>query len=95
MQIYTEIIFMIVLYNPQIDDFILEPPHFKFLKRKALKKYSFLITEHLKINDNISILVDWTASAFIPDLFFKFFPFLIRYLIVELEFCYWKKINNL
>ena len=32
---------MIYLYNPHVDDLLGEPPHFKYLGRRPLKKYGF------------------------------------------------------
>lgn len=85
---------MVVLYNPHVDDFLAEPPHFRLLKRRPLKKYGFFIDEALRNGREVQVLVDGTASAFIPEQLFHKFPALLRRLVAELEYKRWFRINN-
>ena len=84
----------ITLYNPHVDDFLAEPPHFKLLKRRALKKYGFFIQEQLNQYNEIRVMIDGSISAFIPQKYFVKLPALIRNLVASLEFGLWKR-NNL
>src|SRR5689334_20531405 len=85
---------MVVLYNPHVDDFLAEPPHFRLLKRRALKKYGFFIDEALRNGQVVKVLVDGTSSAFIPERVFHKLPRLLRQAIAELEYQRWLSINN-
>ncbi|MDN5053003.1 glycosyltransferase [Aliarcobacter butzleri] len=86
---------MIVFYNPQVDDFLAEPPHFSFLKRRALKKYGYIFNGILSENEIIEIYVDFTLSAFIPENIFSKLPLIFRKLIVKRELSKWIKDNKL
>lgn len=86
---------MIVFYNPHVDDFLAIPPHFQILKRRALKKYGFIIEEALKESNQIRIVLDESISAFFPESLFCWFPRFVRRWISEIEFAWWKKINGL
>ncbi len=83
---------MITLYNPHIDDFSGCPIQFRLLKRRALKKYGFLLNEKSGVVSEI--LVDSSQSSFIPKAMFLLFPKLIRRFIVGCEVGVWRKINN-
>lgn len=85
---------MIILYNPHVDDFLAEPPHFRFLKRRALKKYGFFISESLRTGNLVNVLIDGTASAFIPEKIFHKLPKFLRGLVAEIEYRLWKRCNN-
>ena len=86
---------MIIFYNPHIDDFLGELPYFKVRGRKSTKKYGFLITESLHQFGNISVIIDGTASSFIPAVIFSKIPRVFRALLSEIEFRLWKNINGL
>ena len=86
---------MIVFYNPQVDDFLAEPPHFSFLKRRALKKYSYIFDGILSENKTIEIYVDFTLSSFIPERIFSKLPLVFRKIIAKRELSKWIKDNNL
>lgn len=85
---------MVILYNPHVDDFLAEPPHFSFLKRRALKKYGFFITESLRKGYEVKVLVDGTSSAFVPESIFHKLPGSIRQAVASFEFRLWKQINR-
>lgn len=85
----------LIFYNPQIDDFLGEPPHFKIFNRRPLKKYGFLLEETIKREGEIKVLYDDTISVFIPSAILFLFPKFIRRLITYQELKYWIKINNL
>lgn len=86
---------MIVFYNPHVDDFLAEPPHFRLLKRRPLKKYGYLIEETIAATGKVRVFVDGTISAFIPDRYFSLLPEFLRQWIAEREVRWWVKINNL
>lgn len=85
---------MIVLYNPHVDDFLAEPPHFRFLKRQPLKKYGFLISEALLKGREVKVLIDGTTSAFIPESVFHKLPKFLRHIVSELEYKLWLRFNK-
>ena len=85
---------MITLYNPHVDDFLAEPPHFRLLKRRALKKYGFFIPGELARVGEVRILVDGTISAFVPEKYFILLPAIFRNGIASIEFALWHKINK-
>ncbi|MDC4205854.1 MAG: glycosyltransferase [Candidatus Manganitrophus sp.] len=86
---------MIVFYNPHVDDFLAEPPHFRLLRRRPLKKYSYLIEGALAETGELRVFVDGTISAFIPDRYFSLFPRFLRRWISNYEVRQWVRINNL
>jgi len=84
-----------VFYNPHVDDFLAEPPHFRLLKRRPLKKYGYLIEGALAATGQVRIFVDGTVSAFIPDRYFSLLPGFIRRWVAKLEVRRWERINDL
>lgn len=85
---------MIVFYNPHVDDFLSEPPHFSLIKRKALKKYRYIFDGVLEENKKIEVFLDYTMSAlFSPKIFLKL-PFFIRKTIVKIEVRKWLRDNK-
>lgn len=85
---------MIIFYNPQVDDFLAEPPHFRLFKRRALKKYGYLIDGTFASTGELRIFVDGTISAFIPDRIFLLLPRFLRQWISVWEVNRWIKINK-
>lgn len=86
---------MITIYNPHVDDFLAEPPHFRLLRRKALKKYGFVIEQMLHLSGKLCVVIDGTISAFVPDRYFAMLPKFFRRGIAQAEFAWWKRINGL
>lgn len=84
----------IVLYNPHVDDFLAEPPHFRLLKRRALKKYGFVIEALLMAQGRVPVMIDGTASSFIPARYFGLLPGFLRNIVSSLEYAAWVRINN-
>lgn len=85
---------MVVFYNPHVDDFLAEPLQFRILRRRALKKYGFMIEEARRDGKIVKILVDGTSSGIIPERIFQCLPHLIRYGFAKLECWFWKKLNK-
>jgi len=85
---------VIVFYNPHVDDFLAEPPHFRLLNRRPLKKYGYLLEGEIAAFGRASVLADATISAFIPDRYFSLLPKFIRRLITRLEMLRWVRING-
>lgn len=86
---------MIVLYNPHIDDFLADPPHFRLVGRRPLKKYSYILDGIISKNGKIEIYADGTASAFVPARVLRWLPRFARKLICELELWLWIRDNTL
>jgi len=84
-----------ILYNPHVDDFMATPPHFGMLRRKALKKYGFLISEAIARGEKVKVLVDSTISAFIPESVFGKLPSRLRQFIAQQELKSWLRLNEL
>lgn len=83
-----------ILYNPHVDDFLAEPLQFRLLKRRALKKYGFMIDEARAGGQGVRALVDGSASGLIPEMLFQHLPRWLRLVAADLEFRLWKRINN-
>jgi glycosyltransferase involved in cell wall biosynthesis len=86
---------MLVLYNPHVDDFLAEPPHFRLLKRRALKKYGHLLHALLARGQPLDVFVDATISAFLPERVFGLLPGFMRRWIARREIESWLRINGL
>lgn len=84
----------IVLYNPHVDDFLAEPPHFRLLKRKSLKKYGFLIDVLQNTHGGVSVMIDGTVSSFIHPRYFRLMPKLLRQIVSTFEYELWLRINK-
>lgn len=85
---------MLTYYNSHVDDFLAEPLQFRLLKRRALKKYGFLLDEARGSGMSVRVLVDGTASGLIPETLFHRLPRWLRQLVARLEFLLWKRING-
>jgi len=85
---------MLTYYNAHVDDFLAEPLQFRILKRRALKKYGFMLDEARKNGTPIRVLVDGTASGLIPETLFHYLPRWLRLALANLEFWLWKQING-
>ncbi|MCF6764273.1 hypothetical protein L3V82_00710 [Thiotrichales bacterium 19S3-7] len=85
---------MIVFYNPHVDDFFSAPPHYKLLKRRALKKYGYIFDGILKENKKINVYIDYSSSAYLHDRYFGRLPKVIRKAITSIEIKKWLKIND-
>ncbi|WP_139102827.1 hypothetical protein, partial [Acinetobacter baumannii] len=71
------------------------PPHFGILRRKARKKYGFLICEAIARGEKGKVLVDSTISAFIPESVFGKLPSWLRQFIAQQELKSWLRLNEL
>jgi hypothetical protein len=83
------------LYNPHVDDQLAEPPHYKILKRRALKKYGHILSGLLKESSRVPVYLDATTSVFIASAIFQLLPKFIRIPIAAIEFHMWKRRNDL
>ncbi len=84
----------LVLYNPHVDDFLGEPPHFRLAGRRALRKYGFMI-EGSSLDRPLHVVVDGTLSCFIPIEIFAKLGRRIRMRVAEREFASWVRLNGL
>ncbi len=85
---------MYTILNPHIIDFVAEPVLYKLAKRRALKKYGYLISESIKKYGLVNILVDSATSGFIPMQVYVKLPYLLRLMLSKIEISWWKKRNN-
>lgn len=85
----------IILYNPHLDDFLGEPPHFRLLQRRPLKKYGFLINALIKEQKELLVIIDGTMSCFIAPIYFRKIPKYIRTLISLIEYKVWVNLNKI
>jgi glycosyltransferase involved in cell wall biosynthesis len=86
---------MLTLLNPHADDFIAGPVSFKLAKRRALKKYSYLLSEQVTRFGYVNILIDGTLSSLFPQTVFSVFPKTLRRLILKWEIKQWLTLNAL
>lgn len=87
MKVYT-------LLNPHIIDFVAEPIFYKWIKRRPLKKYGYLISESIKKYGQINVLVDSGTSGFVPMNIYMQLPFFLRKMLSRIEISIWKKRNK-
>ena len=85
---------MYVVLNPHISDFISKPLSSHLFKRRALKKYGYIIDEALANEGSVTVLANSAASGLVPMSIFKKLPYFLRYLITRFEIGRWKKING-
>lgn len=85
----------VIYYNPHVDDFLAEPPHYKLIGRRPLKKYGFVLDEEISWNGKVNVLVDGTISAFIPGRLFVMLPKPVRAWVAGLEYDLWVRKNRL
>ncbi len=95
LKIKTLIMQQMVLYNPQTDDLIGCPIHFKILARRPLKKYGFLIDQAVKRGEKIRILNDNTRSSFVPRRLYVRFPTKIKKFLGRIDLYIWLHCNSL
>jgi len=85
----------LTLLNPHADDFIAGPVSFKLVKRRALKKYNYLISEPIRLGQKVQILIDGTLSSLFPQTIFSVFPKWLRQRILRWEIGQWIETNDL
>jgi hypothetical protein len=83
------------ILNPHISDFFGKPLAFVLLKRRALKKYSYLIDVPVSQGQNVNIMVNGANSGIIPDSLFRKMPLFLRSRWLRYEMSLWLKHNDL
>jgi len=83
------------ILNPHISDFFGKPLSFVLLKRRALKKYSYLIDVPVAEGEKVNILVNGANSGLIPDSLFRKMPLFLRKQWLRYEMKLWLKHNDL
>ncbi|HEU4904430.1 MAG TPA: glycosyltransferase [Flavisolibacter sp.] len=83
------------ILNPHISDFFGKPLAFVLLKRRALKKYSYLIDVPVAQGQKVNILVNGANSGLIPDSLFRRMPLFMRRQWLRYEMQLWLKHNEL
>jgi hypothetical protein len=84
---------MYTVLNPHLSDFFATPLSFLIFKRRALKKYEYIIKNDQLTGGEISFLFDSLASGLIPDKYFSLLPYFLKKIIVKIEIKKWKKVN--
>lgn len=85
----------IQFYNPHVDDFLADPPQFKLVGRRPLKKYGYLLQSVIAEEGAVRMCVDSSLSAFVPARIFRWFPGFLRRWVSALEVKRWITINGL
>jgi hypothetical protein len=85
---------MYTLLNPHVSDFIAEPILYKYAKRRALKKYSYLISQQVSKKETVSVLVNSGSSGLVPMKYFVKLPYFLRFILSIIEIRIWKKRNK-
>ena len=85
----------LTILNPHADDFYCAPVSFFFLKRKALRKYSYILDRATTSFSKLNILIDCRLSSLIPHQFFIKLPFLVRKFLLTFEIYLWRKLNKI
>jgi hypothetical protein len=85
----------LTILNPHVDDFYCAPVSFFFLKRKALRKYAYILDRATTSFSKLNILIDCRLSSLIPHQFFIKLPFLVRKFLLIFEIYLWKKLNKI
>jgi hypothetical protein len=85
---------MFTILNPHISDFYSMPLAFKYVKRRALKKYGYIFDEAKANNEKVSILINGAASGLIPDKLFGLVPAFLRKFWLKYEIKQWIKLNG-
>lgn len=86
---------MFTILNPHVSDFFASPLAFKVLKRRALRKYGYLLDEHSAAGNKIDILINNAFSGLIPDKVFSKMPAFARSNWLRIEIAQWLKHNKL
>jgi glycosyltransferase involved in cell wall biosynthesis len=82
------------ILNPHRDDFIWEPLYFRFIKRRALKKYNY-IADIFSENTNVKLLISDKCSGIFPQSLLNNLPKILRRSLLRWEMSRWLKVNNL
>lgn len=85
---------ILYILNPHRDDFIWEPIYFRFLKRRALKKYNYISDLFIEKKE-IKLVANDMCSGVVPQRILSMFPAFLRRAIIQNEIRKWIKINEL
>jgi len=85
----------LVFLNPQIDDFLGCPPHFKLVGRRALAKYHAILRGEIEAKGVAYAVINGQTSCFLPQQVLTILPLAIRRIIAFIEFKLWVHINSL
>ncbi|MDB5251205.1 MAG: glycosyltransferase [Flaviaesturariibacter sp.] len=86
---------MFTILNPHVSDFFGSPLSFKLLKRRALRKYGYLLDEHIAAGHKVDVLVNNAFSGLIPDSIFRKLPGAVRSQLLRAELKQWVEHNQL
>jgi hypothetical protein len=81
--------------NPHLSDFFAKPISFIYLKRRALKKYQYIIEPSNENGVTVNFLFNNLSSSLFPDKYFNLLPYLLKKIILKIEIKKWRKINDI
>lgn len=84
-----------LFYNLHVDDFVAKPLSFFIARRRALKKFGFLIDLTDDKQKKLNVLVDFQYSSILGATTFRKLPFFLRKIIVSIEIWVWLHINSI
>ncbi len=84
----------LTLLNPHADDFIKRPVSFWLARRRALKKYEYLVDEPTARGETVDILIDGTQSSLLSDSVLMRLPRWLRLTLLRIEIATWMSIND-
>ncbi|HBM90793.1 MAG TPA: hypothetical protein DD400_02815 [Rhodospirillaceae bacterium] len=83
-----------VILNPHVGDWLAEPLSFRLLRRRALRKYGYLLDAPREHGQRIPVLICGTLSGLVPSTLFSYLPAFVREKWLSLELKLWRKIND-
>jgi hypothetical protein len=84
----------LTLLNPHADDFVKRPVSFWLARRRALKKYEYLVDEPTARGETVDILIDGTQSSLLGGNVFLRLPRWLRLALLHIEIAIWRRING-
>jgi hypothetical protein len=81
--------------NPHLSDFFAKPISFIVLKRRALKKYHYIIDPVKEEAPEVNFLFNNLSSSLVPDKYFNILPYFLKKILLKIEIKRWKKINQI
>jgi hypothetical protein len=85
---------MFIFYNPHVDDLLCDLPYFKLRGRQTTNKYGFIIKGLEKDHLPLYVIIDHNVCSFLPHHIFEKLPFLLRFIISEIDYYLWRILNR-
>lgn len=85
----------IILHNPHADDFMGIPLAYFLSRKKALKKYYYLLDGVRRCPSQFLVYADGSSSSLLPNPFFSGLPYFLRKVFLRFELLFWMMINRI